>query len=238
MFQTVTHGQGIINPPGINGQKEGYALPQADLLKLPGYNPATKPQDIAEAKRLLAEAGHAGGFSDKLPFSRSSSTTAPIAEMAATQLKAALGIDLSLEPLDAAVYQQRDARGEFNIEMNLVINMDTNLRDRFHSKSPTNTGKINDPELDRLIEAYEATGDPEKRRAAVRSVQQLLLDKLYAIPTVETAFFPLSQPWVKRFNFGYGNPHAAPYWSASDTWIDVKRLPAARASETPKLAGR
>lgn len=238
MFQTISRGQGVINPPGINGQKQGYALSQQDLLKLPGYNPATKQQDIVEAKRLLAEAGYPNGFSDKLLFPKSASTTAPIAEMAVTQIKNALGIDLTLDGTDAAVYQQRDAKGEYNVQMGLLISMDTNLRDRFHSKSPTNTAKIADPELDRLIETFDATGDLEKRRGLARDVQKLLLEKLYAVPTIETPFFPVNQPWVRNFNFGYGNPHAAPYWLASDTWIDVKKLPPARSNETPRLAGR
>lgn len=238
MLQTITQGQGVINPPGINGQKEGYALSQQDLAKLPGYNPATKQQDIAEAKRLLADAGYANGFSEKLLYPKSSSTTGPVVEMAATQIKNALGIDLTLDGSDAAVYQSRDSKGEYNIQMGLLLSMDTNLRNRFHSKGPTNSAKINDPELDRLIEAFETTGDLEKRRGIAKDVQKLLLDKLYVIPTIESPFFPLNQPWVRNFNFGYGNPHAAPYWSASDTWIDVKKLPAARSNETPKLSGR
>jgi hypothetical protein len=58
------------------------------------------------------------------------------------------------------------------------------------------------------------------------------------VPTIELPFFPLSQPWVRDFNFGYGNPHAAPYFMGSGTWMNVARMPAARRNETAKLAGR
>lgn len=238
MLETITQGQGVLNPPGFNGQKEGYAWSQDELLKMPGYNRATKQQDLQEAKRLLAEAGYPNGFSDKVLFSKATSTTPPIVEMAAGQLKTALGIDLTLEGVDAALYGQRDLRGDFNVQMALPARMDMNVREKYHSKSALTSGKLNDAELDRLIEALESTGDREKQRATARDIQKLLQEKMYAVPTIEIPFFPLSHAWVRNFNFGYGNPHAAPYWLGSDTWLDVERMPAARRNETAKLAGR
>jgi len=87
MLLTLTQGEGVISPPGVNGMQELYAMNQEELMKLPGWNPTTKQQDIAEAKRLLAEAGVQPGFTDKILFSRAASTAPPVAEMVVGQLR-------------------------------------------------------------------------------------------------------------------------------------------------------
>ena len=205
---------------------------------MPGYNPTTKQQDIAEAKRLLTEAGYPNGFSDKLLYSKSTSTTPPIAEMAVSQLKNALNINLALEGLDAAVYQSRDVKSEYNVQMALVARMELNVSERFHSKAAYNTGKVSDPELDRLIDQFDASEDATKRKALARDIQRVLQEKMYAIPTIENPFYPLSHPWLKNYNFSYGQPHAIPWWQGSDTWMDLEIMPANRRTEQAKLAGR
>jgi peptide/nickel transport system substrate-binding protein len=237
MNQTITGSAGIISPPGVSGMKDGYALTQDEMLKLPGYNPATKQQDIAEAKRLLAEAGYPTGFQDKLIFSRAASTTPPIAEMVSSQLKA-IGVNLTLEGLDAAVYNERDVKGDFTIQICFCYRMDLNARERLRTGEPVNTGKVSDPQLDRILNELDATGDPTIRKKVARDLQVYLLDQLYFVPTIEIPFFPLAQPWVRNYVFGYGNPHAAPYFVKTDMWLDTSAMPAARRNETPRLSGR
>jgi peptide/nickel transport system substrate-binding protein len=237
MLETITGNEGTINPPGVSGMKDGYALTRDELLKLPGYNPATKQQDIAEAKRLLAEAGYPNGFEDKIIYSKAASTAPPIAEMAASQLKA-VGINLTLEGLDAAFYNERDVKGDYTIQLCLCYRMDLNANERLRTGAPLNTGKVSDPELDRLFDSLAATPDPTAKKQLARDIQMLLLDKLYVLPTIEIPFFPVAQPWVRDYVFGYGNPHAAPYFVKTDTWLDPAKLPAARRGERPVLAGR
>lgn len=238
MVQTITSGEGAINPPGITGHKRGYAIPPEELFKLPGYDPAAKQKDVQEAKRLLAEAGYAGGFKESVIFSKGATSHPPIAEMAASQLKLALGVDLTLQPLDAGVMAQRDTRGEFTMQVSTLHRMDLDLTERFRSGSPLNTAGINDPELDRLIDAIAATADASQKRKLARDIQMLLLDKVYILPTIELASFPLAHAWVRNYSFGWGQPHAVPYWFGSDIWLDLARMPAGRRSETPRLSGR
>ncbi|MCA1647697.1 MAG: ABC transporter substrate-binding protein [Chloroflexi bacterium] len=237
MNQTLTGGEGIISPPGVSAMKDGYALAQDELLKLPGYNAATKQQDIAEARRLLTEAGYPNGFDDKIIFSRAASTTPPIAEMVSSQLKA-IGVNLTLDGLDAAVYNDRDVKGDYNIQICFCYRMDLNARERLRTGEPVNTGKVSDPELDRILNALDASTDPTTSKKIARDLQLYLLDTLYFVPTIEIPFFPLAQPWVRNYVFGYGNPHAAPYFVNTDIWLDTSKMPAARRDETPKLGGR
>jgi len=98
-------GDGMANPPGGLGWRKGISIPQDELLKLPGYNPATRQQDIAEAKRLLAEAGYANGFATKLSYGSYLTNPKPIAEVAASQLNN-FGIKITLVPLDRATNTQ------------------------------------------------------------------------------------------------------------------------------------
>lgn len=235
ILSTMTGDEGIINPPGLNGQKDGYAIPQAELLKLPGFNPATRTQDIQQAKRLLTEAGYPAGFKTTIATSKDSAFRPQLAEMAAGQLRMNLGLDVTLQLQDAAIFAQRDKNGDFDMSIVGTAKMALNLSDRYHSKSPANSAAINDPELDRLIEATEATEATEQRKAGARAVQNLLLDKMYMIPTIETSFYPLSQPWVRNYMFFHGTPHAAPYFLNSDIWLDQQALPKARAGQTPRL---
>src|SRR5205823_6624263 len=105
MVSTITFGQGIINPPGLNGaRKGGWTLPQDGLLKLPGYR-QPKTQDLAEAKRLLAEAGHPNGLRAKLSYNTSITQSPALAEVLTNQLGAA-GINLTLQPMEDASYRK------------------------------------------------------------------------------------------------------------------------------------
>jgi peptide/nickel transport system substrate-binding protein len=237
MLKTLTFGEGIINPPGVPGHKEGYALSQTDLLARAGWNAATKEQDIREAKRLLAEAGYANGFTDSLLYNTGASTTPLITEIVAGQLKVNLGVDLTLEGYQRAIMNQRDRQGDFNVQMATLDRMSLNIRTRYHSDSKVNSAGINDPELDQLIETLEATADVIERKRLTRVIQELLIEKVYTVPTIELAFFPLAQPWIHNYLFNYGSPHAAFIYLETDAWMDLDELHGSRQGETLKLGG-
>ncbi|MBI2909827.1 MAG: ABC transporter substrate-binding protein, partial [Chloroflexi bacterium] len=80
-------------PPGA------WSVPQADLMKMPGYR-QPKDADIAEAKRLMAEAGYAQGFKSTIT-SRNRAPTDRSAIAVKDQL-AQIGIDFSLKLFEEA----------------------------------------------------------------------------------------------------------------------------------------
>jgi len=135
------------------------------------------------------------------------------------------------------MYTSRDQRGDYGLELAFTANMDTNFRERFHSKSAYNTAKINDPDLDRLIDQFDGTEDRPRRRALALEIQTLLIKQMYAAPTLEQPFFPLSQSWVQNYIPGTV-PHVSPVWPYSRMWMDTRMMPESRRTEKPGIAGR
>lgn len=49
-------GEGMMSQPVVPAMKTGWAIPEEEYLKRPGFRP-NKTEDLAEAKRLLEAAG-------------------------------------------------------------------------------------------------------------------------------------------------------------------------------------
>jgi peptide/nickel transport system substrate-binding protein len=89
-----------------------WALPEAELRKLPGYAP-DKNAERAQARKLLAEAGFPGGFKATMTVRRGQQF-----ESAAILLKDHLGqvgIDVNLQILETASYYERLAKRDFEV---------------------------------------------------------------------------------------------------------------------------
>lgn len=114
MVKALAFGVGKINPPGVSAVS-AWAMPEEELLKLTGYR-LPKDKDVAEAKRLLKEAG----YGDGLTFSIQAVSVwdnPRIAEVAARQLKEA-GITAKLDFIDAGQYFANQGKGEFQAQLN------------------------------------------------------------------------------------------------------------------------
>ena len=224
-------GEGVVNPPAIYGWKKGFAIPQEELLKLPGYNPDTRQQDIAEAKRLMAEAGFPNGFSVKLSYGSASTNPKPIAEVFAASLQP-LGINFSLIPLDRAGAAQADRDENFEMYILGTSSRDTraDLYERFHSKGVFNKRGPKDPELDAILEKYQTEFDIPTAQKLAQQFQRRLYDQAYFIGAFERASYTIYQPWVHDVLNNYGaNP--IPYWNPPRAWMDVEAMPQGRRNE-------
>jgi peptide/nickel transport system substrate-binding protein len=231
MIEKGAFGDGIANPPGIAGWITSLAMPQEDLLKLPGYNPATRQQDVALAKQLLAESG-VGKIQAKLSFSGEATNARPIAEVAASQLKDVLGMELTLAPLDRATLAKVEQDVSYEMHVGNFSRGRSDYQQKLHSKGSLNKKGPYDPELDAILDKYVASFDEAETQRLSRQMQRLLYDKAYFIGAIERGIYTVYQPWVHDFlnNYG-GNP--IPYWSPPITWLDIDALPANRKSEKP-----
>ena len=197
---------------------EGVAIPAGQLLPegFFGVSPNVEPMpyDLAGAKKLLAEAGYADGFTLTLhgPNDRYIND-ARIAE-AIGQMLTRLGLKMSVETMTRSVYFKRASRGGPNgtPEFSFVLvgwgagtgEASSPLKSLLHSFDKergfgaSNRGRYSNPEVDKLIEDALATVDDEKRQA--------LLAKATEIAITDVGIIPLHyqvNTWAAKKGIGY-----------------------------------
>ncbi len=226
MFDTLTFGQGVINPPGMAGAKKGWVLTPEELSQMPGWR-QPKEAEIAEAKRLLAEAGYPNGFKTTIAINRGLASTPQISEMLAGQMKA-IGIDMTVLGQEPAVWTKNQVDGTYDTLLLGAGSMlpDSNLYNYFHSKGGLNTGGLKDPTVDRLIEAESQELDVSKRKELLRELQRRLADQAYHPPTVDLGFTAAWQPYVKHYVYNTGAQHYLV--EPQSVWLDLKNVPPGR----------
>ncbi len=227
---------GMPNPPGTASFSKKWALPQDELMKYPGFNPANREKDLAEAKRLLQQAGYPNGFKTKITYDPSATSGKLTTEIAANQLRE-IGVQAELDPLDRGVWGKREADGDYDIAQTGLgggeeIPYKTYF-ERFHTKGPysSKTG-LGDPELDRLIDRLAAFQTDEERADAQRQAQRHILDKAYAVPLIDVLIYSWWQPWVHGYINERGN-QIKPRLLPATIWLDVDALPQERRNEKP-----
>jgi ABC-type transport system substrate-binding protein len=218
MAKALSFGVGKINPPGVSAVS-AWALPEDELLKLPGYR-LPKDKDIAEAKRLLQEAGYGSGLTFSIQ-AVSVWDNPRIAEVAARQLKD-VGINMKLEFIDAGQYFANQRKGEFQTALHGMSSdfIDASLHQFYYSKGGGNSARIADPDLDRLIELQRRELNKKERHKILRQIQMFLLEKMYVVPTIELSFFLITHPYIHDLiNPRTGN---VPLYRAADLRLDER----------------
>ena len=219
-------GDGVINPPGMPGDKEGWALPPEELLKLPGYRQPKEP-DIAEAKRLLAEAGFAGGIKTSLLYGTNLTLGVRQAEPLQAQL-ARIGIEVTLRPLPIAEARAAEEKGEF--ELLLQNTADHQLKNQFeHLDGNGNRySGINDAKLTDLLYRTARSLDQSEAKKAGLEMQKHLLETNLIVPTIAPLSFPMWQQWVFDYVYEPSNVNRITRSQGYRIWMDVEKMPADR----------
>jgi peptide/nickel transport system substrate-binding protein len=175
-----------------------------------------------EAKRLLAEAGYAQGFSTEL---NGTSGYGPKHVEEIELIKdylARVGIKAEVKIKERTAYLATTAKGQYNgmgYGLYGIIEDPDEFLFQVHSLSlgTRNFPMISDPTLDKMIEKQRQTVDPGKRKDALDEVQRYLAEKMYWIlmpgPITTAAY----QPWLK--NWGPFRGYHAPRM-LEVAWID------------------
>ena len=166
--------------------------------------------DPNQAKQLLSAAGHPDGISVDMiyPGTKYGQEYVTILQLVQAQVKN-VGINITLQSLDAATESLRKRQGDFQIDLTpkgVEGDLDQYLYEAFYSKSPGNYGRINDPKLDQLVEAQRAEVDETKRRDLWRqAVQYINGNQTWATALFYGELYRLWQPYVKDLypNVGY-----------------------------------
>ena len=224
--ESVMFGAGLIEQPGsASGSLKEAGIPYNDLIKMPGWR-QPKDQDVAEAKRLLQEAGYPNGLKLRGSYISTFTTVPQIAEVTATQLKK-VGIDVELIPMEASLwFDAVQNKGDFDITIGSSFigpNPDRKLSDFWYSKGPYNKSGISDPKLDELIIRAKSIEDDAERRKVYAEASRILMDQAYYMSTADTAYFGIVQPWVYNL---YGNFAAqSQLRKPGEVWMDTEKMP-------------
>jgi len=161
-----------------------WAIPQADLEKIPGFwRDADKSR--AEAKKLLAEAGYPNGFKTVM---KNRNVKLPYQDFAvfAIQEWRKIGIEVENRPLETASWfvDLRDT-GSFELGVQPTVEfMDDpdQFMNRYVTGASSNYGRFSDPALDDLFSRQARTIDRAERKKLVIEMQKRVLEQAYYMP--------------------------------------------------------
>jgi peptide/nickel transport system substrate-binding protein/glutathione transport system substrate-binding protein len=226
--KAVNFGDGLIGGPIVVVGKTGWGIAPDDLKSLPGFR-QPKGQDVAEAKRLMQEAGFAGGFKTTLGFSTTNASAPAYAQVVQAQVKQ-IGIEVDLQPLDNATFTQRRVKPDYDLmivsEGSLSTPGTAALSSFYSAGVYAKPAGINNPDLDKLIEAQGGEFDYAKRGALFAQIERMILDNAYKAPISTPKAIRLSQPWLHDWVDNRSahqvvmNPNAI--------WMNVEQAPSNR----------
>ena len=179
-LQNIEGGLGAVGsafPPG-----GPWAMPLQEVSALPGYR-QPKDQDIAQAKKLMAESSQAAGFQTEI-YARAQAGDLKYAEFMSNEL-GKIGVKATVRPTQLAAFDDAIAR---KTHSSAVACGGTSLNDPvdytryFVSGSAQNYLNISDKFLDGAFGQINSTVDQSKRAALTQDVDRYLMKNFMFVP--------------------------------------------------------
>jgi peptide/nickel transport system substrate-binding protein len=159
-----------------------------------GYNPDVKdiPNDPAQAKKLLAEAGFPDGFQLTISVPNERYPQAPETAQAVAQFWTRIGVKTKVEVMPWASYASRANKNEFAVSViawgngtgeasyalvNVLATVNTKA-----GLGASNWGHYSNPAVDHALDAATVEFDPAKREAILRQSVKVVSDDVGVIP--------------------------------------------------------
>ncbi|MBI2907313.1 MAG: ABC transporter substrate-binding protein [Chloroflexi bacterium] len=188
-----------------------WVLPDEEVKTMPAFR-QPKDQDIAEAKRLLAETGFPDGFKTTL-MTASSVSVKESAEAVQNQL-AKIGIGGTIQVIEASPHKERLFKGEFGAAVHSDSSAhpdpDVVLGAPYVTGSSQNYGGWSNKKFDELYDVQSSTLDAAKRIETVREMQRVIHQEA---PKVILS-------WAKRWAVWW--PQAKNWKSGTGPWYNHK----------------
>lgn len=239
MIQSFHQGLGQVSGV-VPWLQEGFAIKPDDLIKLPGYR-TDRAVEIKEARELWnAGGGPALGEVDIKGVETWTSVWPDTYQIIAKMFNDSLGV--SQFKSTKCTYNDdiipNLPKGEYPswIAWTNAVNSPDPRRDlytSFHSKGSQNWSKVNNPQLDKLLDDALVTADLAKARALVLDAQKIIMENagfgwvvLYNYigrnATWNYAHRPLkTQPSAGKAGAGYWNTAGA-HLAFKNSWLDPK----------------
>ena len=200
------------------------AMSDEDLFKLPGYR-KDNSEDIAEAQRLLAEAGYPNGEGLRT-FSLVSAAVPGHSEVLApffqNQLKTNLGIDIKISVVERALLVEEFKKDFDFVQTGTSAAPIANPTPMWHLNWGTggsqNHAKYSNAEFDAILKQLDAELDPAKREMLFRQAEDLLDANPPQYNYGFTAHSPMWNNVVKGLRL---DERVAAEWGRFETvWLD------------------
>ncbi|MBI2908493.1 MAG: ABC transporter substrate-binding protein [Chloroflexi bacterium] len=226
MNQFVAQGIGSIGLTMMPGGR--WALSDAEIAKLPGFR-QPKDQDIAEAKKLLAEAGVPQGFKI-VHYTHNVPSVAKGAQILKEQL-AKVGIDTEISLMDTVEWHRRLFSEDFELFSNWISimgddpevatgnvwKMERNSFFKTEIKRPDGAVEkgIGDKKANELLDKIRRTADFEQRKALTHELDRHIHDQApIVIPIWLPGFLGL---WKEVQGYEYQPFHTEFY---ANVWLN------------------
>jgi peptide/nickel transport system substrate-binding protein len=178
----------------------------------------------AEAKKLLAEAGHPNGFETTLFYYEYNPQMTSQIQLVQQELKKNLNISVKISKLDYTSYYGRYVEGKWDgmawgFQSGHAVGLDERAYVYMHSKSTKNFFKVNDPVIDELTSKLRQIPGQAEQRATARRIVDREYDQVLRMWMPWGTQFVLFQPHLRnvaggvlRGTVGYGSPTIARLW--------------------------
>ncbi len=190
------------------------ARTQDELSKHPLYQGPT-PTNIAEAKRLMKEAGYENGFSFDWHMG---SGYKDAAQMVEANWRTHLGITPNLKVVDTETHRALATKGEYEAQFYCHIfdvTAVSHVAQAYHTTGGRNYGRFSDPKLDAILDEAERTLDLEPRKKLMRQAEDYILDhSLAMLPAYQNMGLVSLHPELRGVVYGPGTSAelSNPWW--------------------------
>jgi peptide/nickel transport system substrate-binding protein len=153
------------------------STPREELAKRLGYQKDPKPA-VQEAKKLMAEAGHAGGIKNLTFLVRDIATFKLWAVAIQAMLKEALNIETNLRTVQTSQWFEEAAAGNFDLAISAIVSTLMDPSDYFSAwygkDGPQNYSQWTNPAFHDLARQIEREVDDGRRKTMVRQAETIL----------------------------------------------------------------
>jgi peptide/nickel transport system substrate-binding protein len=212
-----SQGHGVPNPAVPAALRE-WSLPldqlPPDARRLYDYN-------VADARKLLADAGQPNGF--KMPLETTAGYGPDYIDAVQVTLKnwKAAGVDVDLKLKEYGAYVASTIFGKFEKAaaglFGAWMDPDSYLYRYYMPGQITNAGGINDPKVVEMIRLQRRTFDVTGRREIVYDLQRYLAQQAYILYGPSPNALAGWAPYVKNFGPNFGHDYGG---RLMVTWLD------------------
>ncbi|MSQ14347.1 MAG: ABC transporter substrate-binding protein [Dehalococcoidia bacterium] len=217
----VTEGLGVVSGPVTSPVYQDVANTMDWLLQQPGYR-KDKKEDLAEAKRLMKDAGYEIGFETGFMLS-SSTQSGDWAALLADQLKP-LNVALKTDIVDyAGQWLPRATAGEFELAWmshTVGTDVDSVIASHLLGGAPRNYGKFTSSKLDDLVKKEQLATSKEERKKWAQEAEKVIFEEAPMLFLYTNTNTMLAQPWVH--NAADGNIIGSSTNMVEQVWLEKR----------------